>query len=41
MIVNFDAEVVWSGLAQGTLLPGLTESSEEEIEASYENDKSP
>jgi hypothetical protein len=36
MIVNFDAEVVWTSFGRCTLLPGLTGSSEEKIEAFYE-----
>jgi hypothetical protein len=32
-IVNFDAEVAWAGFDRGNLIPGLTGSPEEEIEA--------
>jgi hypothetical protein len=36
MIVNFDAEVSWANFDQGSLFPGLTWNSEEEIGAFYE-----
>jgi hypothetical protein len=39
---KFDAEVVWASFDQGSLLPGWTWNSEEEIETFYEKfDKSP